>query len=253
MIEQFNIGGYFELMAGFIGIYLGIKGFREEFYLDMKEQIAKVKSIREGNTFVGERSQITYSKPIDQLNDNELTNLKNEYDKYLKRFEELFTKRIEYVTNLKIHLKVTFTYSFVFCLFVILYIGFSSMITNYKLAFEIYLFFLNILILNSIVFLKKLFNIKDKYTITGLRYFIGLIILFILNYFVGIYIQIELTSLSILTLSVILPISPFLFHLIIEFVYFKKSDNQINRLLKLKNEIASKMTIKFIDEIEASL
>ncbi len=258
MIEFNNFSSYFELMAGILVAFVGIKSFREEIYDGLfnrqKKQLEAIEmTYRDTKRIWSEKLEAieirfkdTQGLSSEKLLNRPQTETINK--KLFIKFEmlqadfdkagEIEGERSRSLLNLKYPLKITFIFSFVYCVFILLLMGFTKNIFTDNTKFQLLIFLNNILLMNSATSIFAFFTLKSKrvVSINFIEYLIGLVILFCINKLLSIYLNFEVSESMISVISVLIPISPFVFHFILEYVMLIDTNEKLYLKLTILKE-----------------
>lgn len=226
-----NFSGYFEIMAGLLGLFTGSKGFREAVYQQMidkrkakfaenrKQEIANLSS----SIHEKFRSLLT-SKFGDQINDQgsalemKISDKSVEFENRLQNIENKYlsatTKSLEHLANLKFSMKSSFILSFGFCVYVLLYNGISELPGLSQWAWHGLMFFSNVLIMNCMAFVLGMTRLNKGLHVVD--YVFYLFVLFGLNLLLSQYVSYPIQDTSVIVIAVIIPVSPFVLQLTTE-------------------------------------
>jgi hypothetical protein len=230
MIEIVNLSSYVEFFAGLTVVFSGSKYFREEVT----------------NTFIPSKIEENTNKQLKQTLSSLRNNLEKHKDLYgkiplkkTKKIERLLQKAENYdlavIPSLKFKLKITFIATFIYCLYLLLYIGLGKLVLTQFIWSESLQFFNCTLFTNLAIFLYIL-KTKQKAEIVGIRkYFIILIIIYGTSFVLKNWGLLLPESNTILVI-VCTPALPFVLHILSE-AYFIRSKKYYTK--KLSDAITS--------------
>jgi hypothetical protein len=216
MLDLNNFSAYFEVLAGITAAFAGIKSFREYLYASLNKKIAGLSKLKdryeiEAKIIEGssENNDIKAAGGPGRIADD--PSVLGTYLKNLIKFEQ---QGLNYLLNLKCHLNVTFIYSSVYCVFILLLTGLENNLVTIAQEKQLLLFFNNILLMNFLIYIIAL--VKSKPIFNFYTYILGLIGLYAIVSVIAVGQSVQFSTKTLTIITLITPVSPFIFQLFIE-------------------------------------